>query len=182
MFVGRAWTCVIGMILLGITAADGRQPRQHTRPDFSGTWKLDPDASSLTGPPGAPQGGQGAPAGGGSTSRPAAGSPIYEPMIVTQTAQTLTIESPYFQTVWKQAHNLDGTKSQWLAPAGSRGWVDAESVAKWQGTSLVVEMTWEGRTRTIRNTETWSLERGRLVVQQVTDSGRIRRVYNRVQK
>lgn len=144
-------------------------PADAPKPDFTGTWKLNVEASTLQPPPGSPDGVKG---------RPAEGSPMLEPMTVKQTASSLVVTMPFYDAVVTTTYSLTGAKSLNPKPAGGGAMVDAESVTKWDGDKLVVTTTWPGPRGTIRVTETWSLDSGRLVLGVVNGSGTWTKVYN----
>jgi len=125
------------------------------KPDFSGTWTLDPEAS---GAPAAGTGGGGAQRGGGG------------PMTVKQTADTLTIERQGQQGTTTTAYKLDGTETDI-----TMGQMTAKASAKWDGNKLVITTKSERG----EQTQTWSLDKGLLTIEGTGGRGPTKRVYKK---
>ena len=127
------------------------------KPDFSGTWTLDPEAS-------------GAPAGGGGGGMRGGGGP----MTVKQTADTLTVERSMGGNTMTSTYKLDGTEStnQMMGRGGS---MEAKSTAKWDGNKLVITT----KVGDNENTQTWSLENGVLTIEGTGGRGPTKRVYKK---
>ena len=107
-------------------------------PDFSGTWKLDPNQSSAVG------GGTGAGTGGGNSMGGGLGlGPSPETLTITQTATTLTIEQPGSR-VTKLVYRLDGRDSRGTMPAGQGATRSATFKSAWKDGKLVTTMITEG--------------------------------------
>ncbi len=112
----------------------------QSKPDFSGTWTLDPAKSEM---------GQGMGGGGGM------GGGMMGPMTVTikQTANELTIERKMGDQARTMTYKLDGTES---VNEGMRGQV--KSTAKWDGSNLVIKTTSQNQQGgTMESTEVRSL-------------------------
>jgi hypothetical protein len=127
------------------------------KPDFSGTWT--PDASAATPPAG---GGGG---GGGRGMAPG-------PMVVKQTADSLTIERTAGENKIVSTYKLDGTESvnKMMGRGGAE--VETKSTAKWDGSKLTVVTKQAGPDGAVReSTQSWWLEGGNLVVES-TRTGR----------
>ena len=150
-----ARTGVIAAAVLSIATMAFAQ----AKPDFSGTWT--PDAAAA--PAGGGGGGQG---GGGGGMRGGGG-----PMVVKQTADTLTIERTMGENKVTQTYKLDGTESE-NKMMGRGGEMVAKSTAKWDGAKLTITTKQAGQDGTERvSTQTWSLTGGNLVVES-TRTGR----------
>ncbi len=104
----------------------------QAKPDFSGTWTLDPAKSEMGGP------GRGM--GGGGMG---GGGMMGGPMTVTikQTAADLTIERKMGDQMMTATYKLDGSES---VNKGMRG-NDVKSTAKWDGSNLVITSTQENQ-------------------------------------
>ena len=124
------------------------------KPDFSGTWQIDPEASGMAG-------GGGGRMGGG-------------PMTVKQTADTLTVERSMGGNTMTSTYKLDGTEStnQMMGRGGS---MEAKSTAKWDGNKLVITT----KVGDNENTQTWSLENGVLTIEGTGGRGPTKRVYKK---
>jgi hypothetical protein len=128
------------------------------KPDFSGTWT--PDTSAATPPAGGGGGG-----GGGRGMAPG-------PMVVKQTADSLTIERTAGENKIVSTYKLDGTESvnKMMGRGGAE--VETKSTAKWDGSKLTVVTKQAGPDGTVReSTQSWWLEGGNLVVES-TRTGR----------
>jgi hypothetical protein len=142
------------------------------KPDFSGTWTLDPEASGMP-PGGAPPAG-GAPAGAGG-GRGGGGGALGMGGVVKQTADALTIERTMGENKVTTTYKLDGTESK--NTMMGRGGTPTESVstAKWDGNKLVIN-TKVGENET---TQTWSLAGNVLTIESTSARGAQKRVYKK---
>jgi hypothetical protein len=126
----------------------------QAKPDFSGTWTLDPEASGM------PAGG-GAGAGGGGGRGGMMGGPV----TIKQTADTLTIERTAGDAKVVTTYNLSG-KEQENSMAGRGGTpMVSKYVSKWDGSKLVTTVTRDGQNGPQVSTETRSIEGGNMVVE-----------------
>ena len=133
------------------------------KPDFSGTWTVDP--ASVPAPP----------AGGGAVRSMAAG-----PMVVKQTADTLTVERIAGDSTIVSSYKLNGTESVNKRTMGQMGEVEIKSKAKFDGAKLTITSLQPGRDGApIEMTETWSLEGGNLVIESTNPRGTQKRVYKK---
>lgn len=131
------------------------------KPDFSGNWTLDADASEMGG-----RGGRGGMMGG--------------PMAVRQTNDALTIERTLRDNTITVTHKLDGTESTNTMRGRGGQPIDARSVAKWDGAKLVIRTTREMNGNTFETTETWSLANGVLTIESTGGrGGTSKRVYKK---
>jgi len=121
------------------------------KPNFAGTWVLDPAKSEMGGGPG----------GGG---RGPGGAP--GPVTITQTATELTIETTMNENTMKTVYKLDGTQSVNETPRGK-----STIVSKWDGAKLVSTIKRETQRGTMESTETRSLAAdGTMVVETTTNT------------
>ena len=134
------------------------------KPDFSGTWTIDP--ASVPAPP----------AGGGGAVRMAPG-----PMVVTQTADTLTVERIAGESKIVSTYKLNGTESVNKRTMGQMGEVEIKSKAKFDGAKLTISTQQPGRDggAPLELTETWSLEGGNLVIESTNPRGTQKRLYKK---
>ena len=131
------------------------------KPDFSGTWTV--DASAATTSTATTTGGGGG--GGGRGMAPG-------PMVVKQTADSLTIERTAGENKIVSTYKLDGTESvnKMMGRGGAE--VETKSTAKWDGSKLTVVTKQAGQDGTVReSSQSWWLEGGNLVVES-TRTGR----------
>jgi hypothetical protein len=122
------------------------------KPDFSGTWTLDPEASGMTG-------------GGGGGGRGMGG-----PMTVKQTADTLTVERQGRNGQMTMAYKLDGSESQI-----TMGQMTGKATAKWDGDKLVITT----KTDNGESTQTWSLAGSTLTIERTGGRGPGKAVYKK---
>jgi hypothetical protein len=119
--------------------------RAQTKPNFSGTWTLDASKSD------APMGRRG-------------GAPASsEPIVVTQTANQLTIKRGEQSLVYK----LDGSESTNQMPTRG-GTQEIKSKARWDGSKLVIETTrdFQGMSITQKEMRSLSADGKEMVVEQ----------------
>ena len=134
------------------------------KPDFSGTWTLDPEASGMA-----------APAGGGGGGGRGGGALGNGPATFKQTADTLTIERTAGDNKITLTYKLDGSESK--NTMMGRGGTPTESVstAKFDGGKLIIT-TKAGENET---TQTWSLAGSVLTVESTGGRGPSKRVYKK---
>jgi hypothetical protein len=149
----RARVAVIAAAVLAVATVAFAQ-----KPDFSGTWTLDPEAS------GAPPAGTGG-GGGGGGQRGGGG-----PMTVKQTADTLTVETQGRGGAQSRVYKLDGSESEI-----TMGQMTAKASAKWDGNKLVITT----KTEQGENVATWSLAGGVLTIESTGGRGPSKRVYKK---
>lgn len=139
------------------------------KPDFSGTWTIDPASAPA---PAAGGGGQG---GGGGMRGGMAG-----PMVVKQTADTLTVERTAGENKIVSSYKLDGSESINKRTMGQMGEIEIKSKAKFDGAKLTITSQQPGRDGATQEvTETWSLEGGNLVIESTNARGTQKRVYKK---
>ena len=147
------------------------------KPDFSGTWTLDPAAS------GAPAGGGGgAPGGGGGGGGRGGGRGGIlgmGPATVKQTATDLTVETATMDgTKMTRTYKLDGTESKNTITTG-RGTMEAVSTAKWDGQKLTIVTKQSMGDQTFETTEVWNVDGSTLTVESTNARGTTKRVYKK---
>jgi hypothetical protein len=124
------------------------------KPDFTGSWVLDPAKSVMGGGPGGGMGG----------GRPGGGAP--GPVKIAQTAAELTIEQTMGENTMKTIYKLDGTESVNESPRGK-----STIVSKWDGAKLVSAIKRETQRGTMESTETRSLAADGTMVVERTSTG-----------
>lgn len=138
------------------------------KPDFSGTWTLDPEASGMTG-------------GGGGGGR--MGGRMGGPMTVKVAGDTLTIERAMGENKVTTTYKLDGTESvnkQRMGRGENAREVELKSTAKWDGSKLVISTQRPGQGgEMMTTTETWSIDGGNLVIESTGGRGASKRVYKK---
>ena len=158
-----ATTGVIAAAVLSIATVAFAQ-----KPDFSGTWTIDP--ASAPAPP----------AGGGGQTGAGAMRGMGGPMLVQQTADTLTVERIAGESKIVSTYTLNGTESVNKRTMGQMGEVEIKSKAKFDGAKLTITSLQPGRDGApIEMTETWSLEGGNLVIESTNPRGTQKRVYKK---
>jgi len=124
----------------------------QAKPDFSGTWTLDPEASNMGGAPGG---------GGGGGGR----GMMTGPITIKVAGDVLTIDRMQGEAKVTTTLNLAGqpTENQMAGRQGAA--IAAKYVSKWDGAKLVTTITSEGPNGPITRTETRWLEGSTLVVE-----------------
>ncbi len=139
----------------------------QAKPDFSGTWTIDPEASGMA---------AGAPAGtGGGGGRGGGG-----PLTVKQTADTLTIERTMGENKVVTTYKLDGTESKNTMPGrGGGAPTESVSVAKFDGGKLIINTKRDMGGQMVETTETWSVAGPVLTIESTGGRGPAKRVYKK---
>ena len=145
----RARVAVIAAAVLAVATVAFAQ-----KPDFSGTWTLDPEAS-------------GAPAGGGGGGGGMRGG---GPMTVKQTADTLSVERQGRGGAMTTVYKLDGSEQE--VKMGDNA---AKVSAKWDGNKIVITT----KTDQGEGTQTWSLAGGVLTIERTGGRGPSKAVYKK---
>jgi hypothetical protein len=158
----RARTGLIAAAILAVASVAFAQ-----KPDFSGTWTLDPEASGMAAAPG---GGGGGGRGGGALGN--------GPATVKQTADTLTIERTMGDNKVTTTYKLDGTESK-NTMMGRNGQMESVSTAKWDGGKLTITTKQDMGGQTVETTQTWSLAGNVLTVESTNARGTQKRVYKK---
>jgi hypothetical protein len=154
------------------------------KPNFSGTWTLDPEASGMAAPGGAPRGGApggapGGPPGGMPGGMRGGGALGNGQSTVTQTADTLTIERTMGDNRVTIVYKLDGTetKNTMTRPDGAR--MESVSVARLDGNKLVIKTKQDMRGQMVESTQTWTLAGNVLTIENTNVRGAQKRVYKK---
>ena len=126
----RFATLVVAIALAALVAA----PAQAQTPDFSGTWRLDRDASDIPDRGAGPRGGRGGGPGRGARrgGGPGAFGGPAATLVITQSADLLTIEQQTPRGGRAVSYRLDGGES---TSAGPRG--DLVTSSSWDGPTLL---------------------------------------------
>jgi hypothetical protein len=132
------------------------------KPDFSGTWTLDPASAPA--------------AGGGGGGGGALGN---GPATVKQTADTLTIERTLGDDKVTLIYKLDGTDSRNMMMGRGGQQADSLSTAKWDGPKLTIVTKQEMGGQVTESTQIWILEGGTLTVESTSARGTQKRVYKK---
>ena len=150
----------VGMIAAAILAVATVAWAQ--KPDFSGTWTLDPDSAPATGG----GGGEGGALGNG-------------PATVKQTADALTIDRTMGDAKVTLTYKLDGTESRnmMMGRGGQPG--DSMSIAKWDGPKLTIVTKQEMEGQVTESTQVWTVEGSTLTVETTSARGTQKRVYKK---
>jgi hypothetical protein len=146
---------VIAAAILALATAAWAQ-----RPDFSGTWTLDPASAS-------PAGGR----GGGALGN--------GPATVKQTADALTIERTMGDAKVTLTYKLDGTESRNMMMGRGGQQVDSISTAKWDGPRLTIVTKQEAGGQVTETTQVWTVEGSTLTVETTNARGTQKRVYKK---
>jgi hypothetical protein len=127
------------------------------KPDFSGTWTLDQEASG---------------GGGGGGGR---GGGLGQGATVKQTADTLTVERTFGDNKVTSTYKLDGSESKNTMMGRGGQQMEAVSTAKWDGDKLTIT-TKVGENQ---NTQVWSLAGNVLTVETTNARGTQKRMYKK---
>jgi polyisoprenoid-binding protein YceI len=131
------------------------------KPDFSGTWTLDPAS---------------APAAGGRGGGGALGN---GPATVKQTSDALTIERTMGDAKVTLTYKLDGTESRNMMMGRGGQQADSLSTAKWDGPKLTIATKQEMGGQITESTQVWTLEGNTLTVETTNARGTQKRVYKK---
>jgi hypothetical protein len=133
------------------------------KPDFSGTWTLDPASAPAAG--GGGRGGGGGALGNG-------------PATVKQTADALTIERTMGEARVTLTYKLDGTDSRNMMMGRGGQQADSLSTAKWDGARLTIVTKQEMGGEIMESTQVW-LDGSTLTVETTSARGTQKRVYKK---
>jgi hypothetical protein len=136
------------------------------KPDFSGTWTLEPEAGA-------------APAGGGGGGRGGGGGLGNGPATVKQTADTLTIERTMGENKVTTTYKLDGTESKNTMMGRGGAQVESTSTAKFDGATLTITTKQDMGNGPQESTQKWSLAGGNLTIETTNARGTQKRVYKK---
>jgi hypothetical protein len=138
------------------------------KPDFSGTWTLDPEASGMA-----------APAGGGGGGGRGGGALGNGPATVKQTADALTIERTMGDNKVTLTYKLDGTESKNTMMGRGGTPVESVSTAKFDGAKLTIVTKQDMGGNMVETTQNWSLAGNVLTVESTNARGTQKRVYKK---
>ena len=155
----RAGGMIAAAILAVATVASAQKP------DFSGTWTLDPA--------GAPAAGGGGRGGGG-------GALGNGPATVKQTAAAPTIERTMGDARVTLTYKLDGTESRNTMMGRGGQPADPLSTAKWDGPKLTIVTKQETDGQLTESTQVWTVEGSTLTVETTNARGTQKRVYKKL--
>ena len=131
--------------------------------DFSGSWAPEADPAAA------------APTGGGGGGR----GMMAGPMTVKQTADTLTVERTAGENKIVSNYKLDGSEST-NTMQGRGGAVEVKSVAKWDGSKLVITSKRPGQDGAmVETTATWSVAGGVLTIENAGGRGPSKQTYKK---
>ncbi len=135
----------------------------QAKADFSGSWAPEADPAAA------------APTGGGGGGR----GMMAGPMTVKQTADTLTVERTAGENKIVSNYKLDGSEST-NTMQGRGGAVEVKSVAKWDGSKLVITSKRPGQDGAIvESTATWSVAGGVLTIENAGGRGPSKQTYKK---
>ena len=132
----------IAALAAAVVLASPATPAEAQTPDFSGTWRLDRDASDFPEGAGGPRGGRGGGPGRGGARRGGPGG--FGPaatLRITQSSDVLTIERQTPRGSRSVSYRLDGSES---ASRGPRG--NLVTTSSWDGATLLTVGTLETST------------------------------------
>jgi len=134
------------------------------KPDFSGTWTLDPASAA------APGGGGGGREGGALGTGPAT---------VKQTAEALTIERSIGDAKVTLTYKLDGTDSRNMLTGPGGQQADSMSNARWDGSRLTIVTKMEMDGQLSESTQVWTVAGNTLTIETTSARGTQKRVYKK---
>jgi hypothetical protein len=134
------------------------------KPDFSGTWTLDPGTAPAAG--GAGRGGGGGILGNG-------------PATVKQTADALTVERTAGDAQVSLIYKLDGTESRNMMIGRGGQQADSISTVKWDGAKLTIVTKQEMDGQITESSQVWTLDGSTLTVETTSGRGTQRRIYKK---
>jgi hypothetical protein len=157
----------VGVIAAAILAVATVASAQ--KPDFSGTWTLDPASAPAAGGGGGGGGGRGG--GGGALGN--------GPATVKQTVDVLTVERTMGDAKVTLTYKLDGTESRntMMGPGGQQA--DSVSTAKWDGPKLTIVTKREMDGQVTESTQVWTVEGSTLTVETTNARGTQKRLYKK---
>ena len=135
------------------------------KPDFSGTWTLDPASAPAAG------GGGGRGGGGGALGN--------GPATVKQTADALTIERTMGDDKAILTYKLDGSESRNVMMSRGGQAADSLSIAKWEGSKLTIVTKQEMGGEVTESTQVWTVAGSTLTVETTNARGTQKRVYKK---
>ena len=138
------------------------------KPDFSGTWTLDPAASA-----------GGAAAGGGGGGRGGGRGGLGQGGTVKQTADTLTVERTIGENKITSTYKLDGSESKNTMMGRGGNSVESVSTAKFDGQTLVITTKMDMGNGPQESTQKWSVSGSTLTIETTNARGTQKMVYKK---
>jgi len=142
------------------------------KPDFSGTWTLDP-AASEGGAGGAPGG------GGGGGGRGGGRGGLGQGGTVKQTADALTVERTMGENKVTSTYKLDGSESKNTMMGRGGNSVESVSTAKWDGPSLVITTKMDMGNGPQESTQKWTVNGSTLTIETTNARGTQKMTYKK---
>jgi hypothetical protein len=130
------------------------------KPDFSGTWTLDPSSAPAKGGDGGSALGNG-------------------PATVKQTAETLTIQRTMGGDTVTLTFQLDGTGTRNVLEGRDGRAIDSLSIAKWDGPRLTIVTKHESDGALVEATQVWTVAGNTLTVETAGANGTQKRIYKK---
>ena len=168
----RARTGIIAAAILAVASLAFAQ-----KPDFSGTWTLDPDASGMAAGGAAPGGAPGG--GGGGGGRGGGRGGLGMGGTVKQTATELTVERTIGENKVTSTYKLDGSESKNSMMGRGGAAVESVSTAKWDGPALVITTKADMGNGPQETTQKWTVSGSTLTVESTNARGTQKRVYKK---
>ena len=140
------------------------------KPDFSGTWTLDPAAS---------EGGAGGAPGGGGGGRGGGRGGLGQGGTVKQTADALTVERTVGENKVTATYKLDGTESKNSMMGRGGQAVESVSTAKWDGPALVITTKMDMGNGPQESTQKWTVSGSTLTIETTNARGTQKMVYKK---
>jgi hypothetical protein len=138
----------------------------QAKPDFSGTWTLDPEASQM--------------GGGGAAGGRGGGMMMGGPMTVKHTGDTLVTEQTRGENKVVMTYKLDGSQSKNTVAGRGGATTEQVSTAKWDGNKIVITRTQQMGDQSVQISETWAMEGGNLTIASTGGrGGATKRVYKK---
>lgn len=138
------------------------------KPDFSGAWTLDTEASGVA-----------APGGGGGGGGRGGGGGLGNGGTIKQTADTLTIERTMGENKVTLTYKLDGTESKNTMMGRGGMAMESVSAAKFDGSKLVITTKQDMGGQMVETIQTWTLAGSVLTVESTGGRGPQKRVYKK---
>lgn len=153
----------------------------QARPDFSGTWTLDPEASGMPAPAGGAPGGPGGPGGGGGMGggRGMGAGALGNGATVKQTGDTLTIERTVGENKVVTTYKLDGTESKNTMMGRGGQAMESVSTAKFDGPKLTIVTKMDMGGQPVETTSVWTVSGSTLTVESTNARGTQKRIYKK---
>ena len=140
------------------------------KPDFSGTWTLDPAAS---------EGGAGGAPGGGGGGRGGGRGGLGQGGTVKQTADALTVERTMGENKVTSTYKLDGSESKNAMMGRGGQSVESVSTAKFDGQALVITTKMDMGNGPQESTQKWTVSGSTLTIETTNARGTQKMVYKK---